>query len=67
MLETRRFVVVRHIIIGLAKDYPAAATVRLSADKSTGPHLEFVADAMALKEIASALAAAAQEIHKRAH
>ena len=67
MAEASRFLIVRHIRIGRDTGNPAVATVRLSADQASGPHLDFVADATALERIAVALTRAAEDIRKRAN
>jgi hypothetical protein len=67
MAEASRFLIVRHIRVGRDTGNPTIATVRLSADQASGPHLDFVADAMTLDRIAAALTEAAKDVRKRAH
>jgi hypothetical protein len=43
MAEASRFLIVRHIRVGRDTGNPTIATVRLSADQASGPHLDFVA------------------------
>jgi hypothetical protein len=61
------FLVVRHGRIGRDLDNPAVATIRLSASKETGPHLDFVADAATLELIAKMLTQAAADIRARSN
>jgi len=67
MAELSKFLIARHIRIGRDVHNPTVATVRLSADRDEGPHLDFVADAMTLDQIAEALAQAAKDIRARAN
>lgn len=65
-MKATEFLIVRHLRIGKDAFNPTVATVRLSADKEVGPHLDFVADAVTLDQISKALAEAAVEVRKRA-
>jgi hypothetical protein len=61
------FLIVRHGRIGKNLDNPSVATVRLSASKESGPHMDFVADAPTLELIAKMLTQAAADIRGRAN
>jgi hypothetical protein len=61
------FLIVRHGRVGRDLDNPTVATIQLSASKEHGPHLNFVADANVLENIAAMLKQAAEDIRKRAN
>ena len=67
MAEEDKFLIIRHIRVGRDLNNPAVATIRLSANKASGPHLDFVADASTLDQIAAALTRAAAEVRNRAN
>ena len=60
------FFIVRHGRVGRDVRNPMVATIRLSADRDIGPHMDFVADASTLDRIADLLKQAATDIRKRA-
>ncbi len=61
------FLIVAHGRVGKDPSNPSIATIRLSASKESGPHLDFVADAPTLERIAKMLTEAAADIRKRAN
>jgi hypothetical protein len=61
------FLIVRQGKVGRDLDNPSVATIRLSASQENGPHLDFVADAPTLEQIAKMLTEAASEIRGRAN
>jgi hypothetical protein len=63
----QRFLLVRHGRVGRDLDNPSVATIRLSASEVVGPHLDFVADASTLEQIAKMLSRAAADIRERAN
>jgi hypothetical protein len=65
--QPQPFLVVKHGQAGRPLDNPAVRTIRLSASKEHGPHLDFVADAEVLENIAKLLTEAAGDIRKRAN
>lgn len=66
MAEQQQFLIVTHGRVGRDIANPSVATIRLSASKESGPHLDFVADAPTLERIAKLLNQAAADIRGRA-
>ena len=66
MSDAPKALIVRHCRIGISPENPEVALVRLSADRK-GPHLDFVANAKTLEQLANTLLRAANDIRSRAN
>lgn len=64
MADEAKALIVRHCQIAISPANREVAVVRLSADKK-GPHLDFVANAQTLEQLAATLAKAAKDIRGR--
>lgn len=64
MAEEAKALIVRHCQIAISPENPTVAVVRLSADKR-GPHLDFIAGATTLEQLAATLTKAAKDLRGR--